>query len=54
MFHKGATLENPHGLLEGDSKEARVARFQNAEDIKAKKSALQAMIKQWIAVQDSA
>ena len=27
MFHKGATINIENGLLEGDGKEARVARF---------------------------
>lgn len=50
MFHKGATMENPHGLLEGDGKEGRVARFQDLDDIEAKKEALEALVKEWIAM----
>ncbi len=52
MFHKGATIDNPHGLLEGDGKEARVARFESMEDIESKKDALEAVIKEWIKMQD--
>ena len=33
MFHKGALLPNKSGLLNGDGKEARVARFENLADI---------------------
>jgi len=37
MFHKGALLPNESGLLEGDGKKGRTARFTDVEDIKAKK-----------------
>ena len=52
MFHKGALIDDQTGLLEGDGKEARVARFENMEDIEEKKAALQAVIKAWIKMQD--
>lgn len=52
MFHKGAKMKNAHGLLSGDGKEGRVARFSSLEDIDNKKEALQALIKEWIAIQD--
>jgi hypothetical protein len=53
MFHKGATINDPNGLLEGDGKEARVARFESMEDIEQKKAALEAVIKEWIKMQDN-
>ena len=53
MFHQGAAIEVDNNLLEGDGKEARVARFNNMEDIEAKKSDLEAIIKAWIQLQDS-
>ena len=53
MFHKGAVLDNPDGLLSGDGKEARVARFENMDDIEAKKEALEAMVKIWITHRDT-
>jgi uncharacterized protein YdeI (YjbR/CyaY-like superfamily) len=53
MFHTGAKMKNEHGLLSGDGKEGRVARFSSLEDIDAKKEALQALIKEWIAIQDA-
>ncbi|MCB0395402.1 MAG: DUF1801 domain-containing protein [Flavobacteriales bacterium] len=53
MFHKGATIKDPHNLLEGDGKEARVARFEDAKDITKKKKALQAVVKEWIKTQDA-
>ena len=52
MFHKGATINDKNGLLEGDGKEARVARFNDMADIKKKKKALEAVIKEWIKMQD--
>jgi uncharacterized protein YdeI (YjbR/CyaY-like superfamily) len=54
MFHKGALMEDTSGLLEGDGKEARVARFEDAADIDRKKKALQRVIKAWIKLQDKA
>ena len=53
MFHKGAFINDPNGLLEGDGKEARVARFDNKEDIRQKKAALEAVIQEWIQMQDT-
>jgi len=43
MFHKGAFIEDKNGLLEGDGKESRVARFQDLNDIEVKKEALQSV-----------
>ena len=53
MFHKGAFIDDPNNLLEGDGKEARVARFNNAEDIQQKKAMLEAVLKEWIRMQDA-
>lgn len=52
MFHKGALINDQSGLLEGDGKEARVARFLNASDIKKKKKALETVIKEWMRMKD--
>ncbi|GAB5525386.1 MAG: hypothetical protein Roseis2KO_32580 [Roseivirga sp.] len=51
MFHKGALLPNSSGLLTGDAKEGRTARFTDLEDIEAKKEALQSVIREWIELQ---
>ena len=48
MFHEGAMINDKSGLLEGDGKKSRVARFQDLEDIESKKEALQTIVKQWI------
>ncbi len=52
MFHKGALIRDTSGLLEGDGKEARVARFVDGADIKKKKKALERVIKEWIRLKD--
>ncbi|UTW61494.1 DUF1801 domain-containing protein [bacterium SCSIO 12741] len=48
MFHKGAVLPNAAGLLSGDGKEGRVARFESLEDIENKKAALESVVKEWM------
>ena len=53
MFHKGAIINDKSGLLEGDGKEARTARFEDLDDIAQKKEALQSVIREWIKMQDS-
>lgn len=53
MFHKGASIPNPDGLLEGEGKVSRVARFYDAQDIEKKKASLETIIKDWIEMQDS-
>jgi len=51
-FHKGALINDTSGLLEGNQKEARVARFYNMEDVMNKKEALEIVVKKWIALMD--
>ena len=53
MFHKGALLPNNSGLLTGDGKEGRVARFENKDDIAEKKVALESVVKEWIEYMDN-
>lgn len=52
MFHKGALIDDPTGLLEGDGKEGRTARFSDMEDIEKKKADLETVVRAWIALQD--
>ena len=52
MFHKGALIDDKTGLLEGEGKEARTAKFYNSEDIESKKADLETMIRAWIAMRD--
>lgn len=51
-FHKGAMIEDKTGLLEGDAKEARVARFHNFDDISKKKKLLISVINEWVKLMD--
>jgi len=52
MFHHGAFIKDQHGLLKGDAKTGRTARFEDLEDIEKKKEALQAVVREWIRMQD--
>ena len=54
MFHRGAALPDRDGLLEGEGDVSRVARFLDADDLAAKRDALQRLIREWIALQDRA
>lgn len=53
MFHRGAVLEDPDGLLEGEGDVSRVARFLDADDLERKRGSLQALIRRWIELQDA-
>jgi hypothetical protein len=48
LFHTGASLPDPDGLLEGEGDTSRVARFVDADDLAAKRAALQRLILSWI------
>ena len=49
MFHQGASLDDPSGLLEGEGETSRSAKFTSAADLAAKRAALEAVIASWIA-----
>ncbi|MFN2189577.1 MAG: DUF1801 domain-containing protein [Candidatus Promineifilaceae bacterium] len=53
MFHKGALIDDTSGLLEGDGKEARSAKFYSLEDIQEKQEALEGVIRGWIEMRES-
>jgi hypothetical protein len=48
MFHQGAQLPDPTGLLEGTGETSRVAKFADHDDLVAKTPALQGLITAWI------
>lgn len=48
MFHKGAEIQDGTGLLEGDGKEGRVAKFADMADIEKKKADLEVVVQAWI------
>jgi hypothetical protein len=52
MFHKGATIRDKSGLLQGDGKEGRVAKFSSLKEIESRKKDLEAVVKEWIRMQD--
>lgn len=51
-FHKGALINDTTGLLEGDKKEARVARFRNMQEVRDKQASLEAVVRKWVEVMD--
>lgn len=53
MFHKGAMIDDPAGLLEGEGKEGRSAKFYGMEDIENKKAALEDVIRAWMMSRDA-
>ncbi len=52
MFHKGVLIENKDGLLTGEGKETRMAKFCDLEEIENKKVALENVVKAWIRLRD--
>lgn len=53
LFHTGASISDTSGLLEGEGKTARVARFADMKDIEKKKKKLEGIIKKWIKMKDA-
>ena len=52
MFHTGASIGDPDGVLEGDGKVARYVRFADAADVKRKQRAVVALVKAWVRMKD--
>lgn len=48
MFHTGASLPDPSGLLEGEGDTSRVARFSDAADLATKADALRDLVRAWV------
>jgi hypothetical protein len=53
LFPGGAGMDDKSGLLEGNHKDRREAKFHSLDDVKAKKRALEKLVKNWIALRDS-
>ena len=53
MFHRGAELPDPEGLLEGEGDVSRVAKFADAAELDLKRDALQALVRAWITARDA-
>lgn len=52
MFHKGAFINDPSGLLTGDGKEGRLAKFADMDEIKNRKEDLESVVREWIRMMD--
>lgn len=52
MFHKGAAINDSSGLLQGDGKEGRVAKFSDMKEIESQKGNLEAVVKEWMRMQN--
>ena len=52
MFHKGAMIDDSTGLLTGDGKEGRTAKFANMEEIESRKADLESVVLGWVKLMD--
>jgi hypothetical protein len=52
VFHNGAILNDESGLLQGRYPDRRMAYFTSMKDVSARRPALEAVIKAWIALMD--
>ncbi|SKC61655.1 DUF1801 domain-containing protein [Ohtaekwangia koreensis] len=48
IFYNGAMIDDNTGLLEGDYKDRRLAKFFSMEDVLAKKATLEKVVNQWV------
>ena len=48
LFHQGASLPDPVGILEGSGDTSRVAKFVDAGELAAKTGALQGVVRAWV------
>ena len=52
FFQNGASIHDEYGILEGEAKEVRVIRFKDMNDVEKKKEGLQAIVKEWVHMQE--
>jgi hypothetical protein len=52
VWHNGAILQDPGGLLEGDYPDRRMTYFASMAEVQAKRPALQGLVRQWIQAMD--
>jgi hypothetical protein len=52
LFPDGEGMDDKSGLLEGNHKDRREAKFHSLDDVKAKKRALEKLVKNWVALRD--
>lgn len=48
MFHTGASLPDPSGVLEGEGDTSRVLRILNQDDLATKVDAIRGLVTSWI------
>lgn len=53
MFHTGATLPDPTGVLEGEGATSRSVKILDAADLAAKSAALQGLVRAWVELKES-
>jgi hypothetical protein len=53
MFHQGAALDDPAGILDGEGDTSRSLKVADADDLEAKKAAIAALVRSWIAMKDA-
>jgi hypothetical protein len=52
LFPGGGGMDDNSGLLEGNHKDRREAKFHSLNDVKAKKPVLEKLVKNWLALRD--
>jgi len=52
LFPGGAGMQDDGGLLEGQQKDRREAKFHSMAEVVAKKPALEKLVKRWVALRD--
>lgn len=52
LFPGGGGMQDDAGLLEGNHKDRREAKFHSISDVNAKKPALEKLIKRWVTLRD--
>ncbi|HKY35167.1 MAG TPA: DUF1801 domain-containing protein [Polyangiaceae bacterium] len=52
LFPGGGGMDDASGLLEGNHKDRREAKFHSLDDVKAKRPALEKLVKRWVTLRD--
>jgi hypothetical protein len=53
VFHNGAILNDRSGLLKGTYRDRRMAYFTSMKEVKAKRPALEKIVKDWVALMEA-
>ena len=52
VWHNGAILQDPAGLLEGRYPDRRMTYFTSMAEVEAKRPAMEALVRQWVDLMD--